>query len=91
MTKPTVPKIEFAAFDAMCEVASWLKSGFLRRAAAAEKHSIQEGYWIEQARLVNSTMREVDQTDLAEITATSEFFASLLEVVWPEVSRKARK
>ena len=78
MSTAKVPEIEYAAFDAMKEVASSLKAAYLTRAAEAG-NDVESQWWIRQNWLVEDMVSGVDNTDLEEIRAAAEFFARLLD------------
>ncbi|WP_165242647.1 hypothetical protein [Corynebacterium lizhenjunii] len=78
MSTPTVPKIEYAAFDAMCEVASSLKAAYMRRAVETDSQ-MEIDYWVLQRKFVVDAIRATDQTNRDEILRNAHFFATLLK------------
>lgn len=77
MSAPSVPKIQYAAFDAMKEVASSLKAAYLTNAATAESQ-FNEQWWIRQSWLVDDMIQTIDNTNLSEIRAAADVFSARL-------------
>lgn len=78
MSTAKVPEIEYAAFDAMKEVASSLKAAYFRQQLATDSE-LEIKYWTAQEDFVQRIVSGVDNTDLEEICAAAEFFARLLD------------
>ena len=83
MSTAKVPEIEYAAFDAMKEVASSLKAAYLTRAAEAG-NEVESQWWIRQNWLVEDMIGEVDATDIEAIRAVAALFAQRLEALSTE-------
>lgn len=77
MNTPSVPQVEFAAYDAMKEVASSLKAAYFRRSLATE-NAAEIAYWDAQEDAIDRAIAAVDATSLEQIEATSQFIADLL-------------
>lgn len=75
--QPQVPQVEFAAFDAMKEVASSLKAAYFRRSMETDNR-LEIEYWNAQEDFVDNSIKSVDDTNLEEILSTTDFFARLL-------------
>ena len=83
MSTANVPEIEYAAFDAMKEVASSLKAAYLTRAAEAG-NDVESQWWIRQNWLVEDMVSGVDSTDIEAIRAAAALFAQRLEALSTE-------
>ncbi|TRX59299.1 hypothetical protein [Corynebacterium hiratae] len=83
MSTAKVPEIEYAAFDAMKEVASSLKAACLTRAAEAG-NEVESQWWIRQNWLVEDMVGEVDATDIEAIRSAAALFAQRLEALSTE-------
>ena len=83
MSTAKVPEIEYAAFDAMKEVASSLKAAYLTKAAEAG-NDVESQWWIRQNWLVEDIVGEVDATDVEAIRAAAVLFAQRLEALSTE-------
>ena len=78
MSTANVPEIEYAAFDAMKEVASSLKAAYFHQQLATDSE-LEIKYWTAQEDFVQRIVSGVDNTDLEEIRAAAEVFARLLD------------
>ncbi|WP_293769415.1 hypothetical protein [uncultured Corynebacterium sp.] len=77
MSTPSVSQVEFAAYDAMKEVASSLKAAFPNRAVKATT-DVDEQWWIRRAWLVDDAVAAVVNTDLEATRSAAEGLAHRL-------------
>lgn len=68
-------EIQYAAWDAMKEVASSLKATYMERSYVASS-KLETHWWMQQIWLVDEGIRQIDNTDLSSIEAATEFFAN---------------